>query len=134
MNRHQMIWLVVAITLVFGCTASYRPNLEYFTKTVLTKYADSSPKLRNLQFYLDESLELEGVIETESAAIGEYHELIVRKNILYDHVIYADGVRGTVIKIDPEYHEIWPKIKKWLKMDVSRTLWEIGRASCRERV
>jgi hypothetical protein len=123
MNRHWPAGLVAVFALGLACAAGHRPQLAYFTKTVLTKWVDNGTKIRNLQFFLDDPLELEGVIESESAVVGEFHELVVRKKVLIDHVAFPARTRGTVIDIDPDYDEILPKIKLFFKMDVTRTLW-----------
>jgi hypothetical protein len=123
MNRHWLVWLVAVVAFGLACMAGHRPQFDYFTKTVLTNWADSGTKIKNLQFFLDAPLELEGVIESESAVVGEYHELIVRKKVLIDHVVFPAKTRGTVVEIVPDYDALLPKIKKFLKMDVTRTLW-----------
>jgi hypothetical protein len=126
MNRHWLVWLVAAALLELACASSVNKNLSAFTKNTLADYTGDGDKLKNLQFFLEGKLELEGNLESVNVEIGRYHELIVRKSALIDRVRLSDRLPGRIMKIEPSWPSKFPLLKKITNrvgIEIKYTLW-----------
>lgn len=126
MKKNHVVWSVVAALFGLACMRSHMTDLTRFSTATISSYTGDGDILTNLQFFLDGELELEGHLESMDVQVGEYHQLIVTKFAIIDHVTFRDRLPGRIIDVQPRWARQFPTIKKFaahLGFKVTYTLW-----------
>jgi hypothetical protein len=84
--------------------------LEYFSKTTITKYAKEPEKIKNMQFFLEKELILEGTSES-------------RESQVIDHVRFPDYQYGRVIDTKSRFPNLIGQVLERINVENITTLY-----------